>query len=75
MPAGRAGERRKDREEYRELWRGTQRQLDPLAGTVVQLAAKMDLIESLVSAIDELIRRQDAILAVDSACALPRQMQ
>jgi len=36
VTAGLAEDRRKDREEFRALWRDTQRQLDQLAGRVAQ---------------------------------------
>lgn len=34
-------ERRKDREEYRQLWRETQKQLNELAGRVNELTVKL----------------------------------
>ena len=36
--AGLAGERRKDREEYKALWRDTQRQLNEVSARLVQLS-------------------------------------
>jgi hypothetical protein len=37
ITAGLAEERRRDREEYRQLWRETQRQINELAGRVNEL--------------------------------------
>jgi len=42
VTAGLAEERRKDREESRELWRSTQQHLDQLAARVDQIAVNMD---------------------------------
>jgi hypothetical protein len=39
---GLAEERRKDREEFRSLWRDTQRQFDRLAGRVDDIATHLD---------------------------------
>jgi methyl-accepting chemotaxis protein len=41
ITAGLAEERRKDREEYRQLWRETQKQLNELAGRVNELTVKL----------------------------------
>jgi hypothetical protein len=42
VTAGLAEDRRKDREEFRGLWRDTQRQLDQLAGRVDTIATHLD---------------------------------
>src|SRR5580658_9881104 len=42
VTAGLAEERRKDREEFRGLWRDTQRQLDQLTGRVDAIATHLD---------------------------------
>jgi hypothetical protein len=42
VTAGLAEDRRKDREEFRALWRDTQRQLDQLAGRVDGIATHLD---------------------------------
>ena len=42
VTAGLVEERRKDREEFRALWRDTQRQLDSLAGRVDSIASRLD---------------------------------
>jgi hypothetical protein len=42
VTAGLVEERRKDREESRQLWRDTQRQLDQLADRVSGIAIQMD---------------------------------
>jgi len=42
VTVGLAEERRKDREESRQLWRDTQRQLDQLADRVNGIAIQMD---------------------------------
>lgn len=42
LTAGLAEDRRKDREEFRGLWRDTQRQLDQLAGRVDAIATHLD---------------------------------
>jgi flagellar hook-associated protein FlgK len=41
ITAGLAEERRKDREEYRQFWRETQRQINELAGRVNELTVKL----------------------------------
>jgi hypothetical protein len=41
ITVGLAEERRKDREEHRQLWRETQRQLNELAGRVNELTVKL----------------------------------
>lgn len=68
LTAGIAEERRKDREEYKTLWRDTQRQIDDTARTVAALAR--DLI-SLSGTVGELtIRIRD--LAEESRAANQR---
>lgn len=73
VTAGIAEERRKDREEYRQLWRDTQRELHSLTlkiadtnDTVVRLAEESreadkrlgERIDALVSAIGQFLSRQ-----------------
>jgi predicted RNase H-like nuclease (RuvC/YqgF family) len=41
ITAGLAEERRKDRKDYRQLWRETQRQINELAGHVNELTVKL----------------------------------
>ena len=53
--AGMAEERRKDREEARQLWRDTQRQIGEIAGRINELTIKIaDVDERLGNRIDQL---------------------
>jgi|SRR5579872_18218 len=82
ITAGLAEERRKDRDEYKALWRDTQRHINEITVRLGELTIKVsdtndaitrlaeetrvadrklgERIDSLVSAMGEFIRRQDA---------------
>jgi septal ring factor EnvC (AmiA/AmiB activator) len=53
VTAGIAEERRKDREEYRTLWRDTQRQLNDLTGKVADLGDRIAEIAEESRAADQ----------------------
>ena len=59
ITAGLAEERRKDREEYRQLWRETQRQLNELAGRVNELTLKVSDAEDAITRLAEESRAAD----------------
>lgn len=64
VTAGLAEERRKDREEFRELWRGTQRRLDQLAERLDGLAANTDRFAAEAAARDRRFEeRMDRMVA------------
>lgn len=81
LTAGLAEERRKDREEYKALWRDTQRQLNELSTRVLQIAdaqAEADKrIEAEVkraTAAEEELRRRiaDLVSAIGQFLSQPR---
>jgi predicted nucleic acid-binding Zn-ribbon protein len=57
ITAGLAEERRKDREEYRQLWRETQKQLNELAGRVNELTGRVNELAMKVSDVEDAITR------------------
>jgi len=57
VTAGLAEERRKDREEFRALWRDTQRQLNELT---IRVAAVTDSVDSLSARVTELAQESHA---------------
>jgi len=59
LTAGLAEERRKDREEYRTLWRDTQRQLNELGTRVVQLSEADSRLEARIEQLAEESRAAD----------------
>lgn len=67
ITAGLGEERRKDREESRQLWRDTQRQLDQLAERVNGIAIQMDRFVGEAAArdreTDQRFRETDARIA------------
>jgi uncharacterized protein YlxW (UPF0749 family) len=59
ITAGLAEERRRDREEYRQLWRETQRQINELAGRVNELTIKISEGEDAITRLAEESRAAD----------------
>lgn len=59
ITAGLAEERRRDREEYRQLWRETQRQLNELAGRVNELTLKVSETDDAITRLAEESRAAD----------------
>jgi len=53
VTAGLAEERRKDREEFRALWRGTQRQIDALAVQDERLGKRIEILAEESRAADQ----------------------
>jgi ElaB/YqjD/DUF883 family membrane-anchored ribosome-binding protein len=63
VTAGLAEERRKDREEFRALWRDTQRQLNDLTGKLADLSDRVTQIAEESRAADQRLR--DSIAETD----------
>ncbi|MGA2736688.1 MAG: hypothetical protein ABSG65_04480 [Bryobacteraceae bacterium] len=67
VTAGLAEERRKDREEFRGLWRDTQRQLNELTGKVADLGDRIGVLAEEAAArdreTDRRFRETDARIA------------
>ena len=59
VTAGIAEERRKDREEYRQLWRDTQRQINELAARMNDLTVKMADTSDTITRLAEESRAAD----------------
>jgi flagellar hook-associated protein FlgK len=62
ITAGLAEERRRDREEYRQLWRETQRQINELAGRVNELTVKLAEANDAITRLAEESRAADKLL-------------
>jgi chromosome segregation ATPase len=63
ITAGIVEERRKDREEYKALWRGTQRQLVEVSTRLVQLSEADSRLEARIAQLAEESREADKRLA------------
>ncbi len=58
VTAGLDEERRKDREEARQLWRDTQRQLNELATRVTQNSEQIDELRGQIGEVDRRLAKQ-----------------
>ena len=59
LTAGMAEERRKDREEYKALWRDTQRQLNEVGARLLQLSEADSRLEARILQLAEESRQAD----------------
>jgi hypothetical protein len=69
ITAGIAEERRKDREEYKALWRDTQRQLNEVSVRLVQLSETDSRLEARIEQLAEESRAAIAEFAQESRAA------
>jgi hypothetical protein len=69
LTAGIAEERRKDREEYKTLWRDTQRQLNEASVRLVQLSEADSRLEARIEQLAEESRTAITRLAEESRAA------
>jgi uncharacterized protein involved in exopolysaccharide biosynthesis len=72
ITAGIAEERRKDRDEYKALWRDTQRQLNELGARVLQMSEETHDAEAQLREADRRLEARIAQLAEESRAANQR---